>query len=210
MLADVPGDAEPVHPARFAIEATRVLPEDTVLIRDGGSTSVFAWTYSQLVARDVMWSQNFGHLGTGLPHAIGAQLAVGDSRRVVLITGDSAFLFHISELETAVRKKLPVVCIVACDYAWGMEVAVYKGTFGAESAETEAHWGDQVRLDKVAEGFGAHGEYCERAEDIAPAVERALACGGPAVVQVAVDGFVNATGIPGFDEFMTWYGDQGY
>jgi thiamine pyrophosphate-dependent acetolactate synthase large subunit-like protein len=210
LLADVPMDAEPVHPARFAIEATRVLPEDTVLVRDGGSTSVFTWTYSQLVARDVMWCQNLGHLGTGLPHAIGAQLAVGDSRRVVLMTGDSAFLFHISELETAVRKELPIVCIVGCDYAWGMEVAVYKGTFGAESAETEAHWGDQVRLDKVAEGFGAHGEYVERAADIAPAVERALACGKPAVVQVAIDGFVNATGIPGFDEFMTWYGDGGY
>lgn len=210
LLADVPEDAEPVHPARFAIEATRVLPEDTVLVRDGGSTSVFAWAYGQLTPRDVLWCQNFGHLGTGLPHAIGAQLAVGDARRVVLITGDSAFLFHISELETAVRKKLPVVCIVACDYAWGMEVAVYKGSFGAESAETEAHWGDHVRLDKIAEGFGAHGEYVERACDIAPAVERALACGGPAVVHVAIDGLVNATGIPGFEEFMTWYGDAGY
>ena len=84
-----------------------MLPDDVVLVRDGGSISIFTWTYTQLALHDVMWCQNFGHLGTGLPQAIGAQLAVGSDRRVVLITGDSSFLFHISELETAVRKKLP-------------------------------------------------------------------------------------------------------
>jgi thiamine pyrophosphate-dependent acetolactate synthase large subunit-like protein len=210
MLAAAPARATPVHPARLAVEATRVLPKDAVIVRDGGSTSVFMSAYAQLKPRDVMWSQNFGHLGTGLPHAIGAQLAVGDARRVVLLTGDSSFLFHISELETAVRKKLPVVCVVGCDYAWGMESAVYKAAFGPQSPETEAHWGKQLRLDKIAEGFGAHGEYVERAEDIAPAVERALACGRPAVVQVPVDALANATEIPAFEEFMSWYGDGGY
>lgn len=210
LLASAPSRSSPIHPARFAVEATRVLPKDAVLVRDGGAVSIFTWTYSQWMPRDAMWSQNFGHLGTGLPHAIGAQLAVGDKRRVVLITGDSSFLFHISELETAVRKKLPIVCIVGCDYAWGLEVAVYKSVFGPQSPETEAHWGRQLRLDKIAEGFGAHGEYVERAEDIAPAVERALACGRSAVVQVPIDDLANATEVPGFEEFASWYGDAGY
>jgi thiamine pyrophosphate-dependent acetolactate synthase large subunit-like protein len=197
----------PVHPARFAIEATRMLPKDTVLVRDGGAISIFTWTYSQLLPRDVMWCQNFGHLGTGLPHAIGAQLAIGNARRVVLVTGDSSFLFHVSELETAVRKQLPIVCIVGCDYAWGLEVTVYKHAFGPQSPETEAHWGKQLRLDKIAEGFGAHGEFVDRAEEIAPAVSRALASGKPAVVQVPVDSVANATEVPGFAEFASWYGD---
>jgi thiamine pyrophosphate-dependent acetolactate synthase large subunit-like protein len=200
----------PIHPARFAVEATRVLPKDAVLVRDGGSVSIFTAAYAQFSPRDVLWCQNFGHLGTGLPHAIGAQLAVGSERRVVLISGDSSFLFHISELETAVRKNLPIVCIVGCDYSWGLEVAVYRSAFGSQSPETEAHWGRQVRLDKVAEGFGAYGEFVERAEDIAPAVERALACGRAAVVQVAIDAVANATEVPGFDEFASWYGDGGY
>jgi thiamine pyrophosphate-dependent acetolactate synthase large subunit-like protein len=91
-----------------------------------------------------------------------------------------------------------------------MEVAVYKGSFGPQSPETEAHWGSQVRLDRIAEGFGAHGEYVDRVEDIGPAVERALASGKPAVVQVPIDGVANATQIPGFEEFATWYGDAGY
>ncbi|MGZ5997823.1 MAG: thiamine pyrophosphate-dependent enzyme [Rhizomicrobium sp.] len=210
LLNAAPARSVPVHPARFVVEATRVLPKDVVLVRDGGAVSIFTWAYAQFAPRDVLWCQNFGHLGTGLSHAIGAQMAVGEDRRVIRISGDSSFLFHISELETAVRKNLPIVCIVGCDYAWGLEVAVYKSSFGPQSPETEAHWGRQVRLDKVAEGFGAHGEFVERAEDIAPAVERALACGRPAVVQVAIDDVANATEVPGFEEFASWYGDAGY
>jgi len=200
----------PIHPVHFAAEATKVLPRDTVIVRDGGAASIWTGAFSQCETSDVLWSGNFGHLGTGLPHAIGAQLAVGDTRRVVLMTGDSAFLFHISELETAVRKNLPIVAVVSCDYSWGLEVKVYHSVFGDQSPETEAHWGTQVRLDKIAEGFGAYGEYVERAEDIGPAVERALASGRPAVVQVPVDPKANADDVPGFEEFATWYGDKGY
>jgi acetolactate synthase-1/2/3 large subunit len=193
-----------VHPGRFMAEASRVLPKDAVLVRDGGAVSVLTWTFSKLTPRDSVWNQNFGHLGTGLPYAIGAQLVVGEQRRVVLISGDSAFLFHISELETAVRKKLPVLCIVGCDYAWGVEVKGYRAMLGENSPETEAHWGKQLRLDKIAEGFGAHGEYVERAEDIAPAIARALASGKPAVVHVPIDG--NAV-LPAHAEYKSWYTD---
>jgi acetolactate synthase I/II/III large subunit len=200
----------PIHPVHFAAEATKVLPRDTVIVRDGGAASIWTGAFNQCETSDVLWSGNFGHLGTGLPHAIGAQLAVGETRRVVLMTGDSAFLFHISELETAVRKNLPIVAVVSCDYSWGLEVKVYHSVFGDQSPETEAHWGTQVRLDKIAEGFGAYGEYVEKSEDIGPAVERALASGRPAVVQVPVDPKANADDVPGFDEFATWYGDKGY
>jgi acetolactate synthase-1/2/3 large subunit len=207
----VPQDsAIPMHPARFAAEATANLASDVVMIRDGGAIAITSLAFAQNQPRDAMWCQNFGHLGTGLPFAIGAQLAVGAQRRVVLLSGDSSFLFHISELETAARKKLPVVCIVGCDYAWGLESAVYKNSFGLDSAETEAHWGKDVRLDKIAEGFGAHGEFVERPEDIAAALQRAFDSGKPAVVQVPINGFANATEIANIEEFVSWYGDGGY
>ena len=206
-VASIPAPSVPIHPANFVVEATRAIPGDCVFVRDGGAVNIFTWSYAQVKSRDPLWNQNFGHLGTGLPYAIGAQLAVGDRRRVVLFSGDSAFLFHISELETAVRKKLPVVCIVGCDYAWGLEVRGYRAVLGKDYPETEAHWGKQLRLDKIAEGFGAHGEYCERVEDIAPAIKRALASGKPAVVQVPINGVANAADVPGHDEYKTWYTD---
>jgi len=202
-LAAAPRGMQPMHPGRLMAEATRFIPGDAVFVRDGGATSIYTWTYSQVTPRDSIWNQNFGHLGTGLPYAIGAQLAAGNDRRVVLVTGDSAFLFHTSELETAVRKNLPVICIVACDYAWGVEVRGYRGMLGHGSPETEARWGKQLRLDKVAEGYGAHGEYVEREEDIGPAIRRALASGKPAVVQIPVDGDANARDVPGHEEYST-------
>ncbi len=207
---NAPDNQTPMHPSRLMLNVTEAIPSDAILIRDGGATSIYTWTYAQITPRDSIWNQNFGHLGTGLPYAIGAQLAKNDDRRVVLISGDSAFLFHISELETAVRKNLPVICVVASDFAWGVEVRGYRGMMGDDTPETEAHWGKQLRLDLIAQGFGAHGEYVENAEDIAPAMLRALQSGKPAVVQILVDPDANARDVPGHEEYSTWYNDFWY
>ncbi|MFF7884022.1 thiamine pyrophosphate-binding protein [Streptomyces sp. NPDC020794] len=202
-----PSGMSPVHPARLIVEATKVFPKDGIMVRDGGATTIFGWTYSQAKPHDVMWNQNFGHLGTGLPYAIGASVAEGGKRPLMLITGDSSFQFHIAELETAARLNLPLVCVVGVDYAWGLEVGVYKRTFGQGSLETGVHWSKNTRLDKVAEGFGCHGEYVERDEDIAPAIKRAYASGRPGVVHVAVDPKANSEEMPSYDEFRTWYAE---
>ena len=199
-----PAGQIPVHPARLVVEATKAFPADGIMVRDGGAITIFTWTYSQATPHDVMWNQNLGHLGTGLPYAIGAQIAAGRARPVMLITGDSSFMFHISELETAVRKKLPVICVVSCDYSWGLEVGVYRRMLGPQSPETEAHWSAGVRFNKIAEGFGAYGEYVEYEEDIAPAIARALASGRPAVIQVPVNPDANATESPNYEEYSSW------
>jgi len=207
----VPRTSMPIHPGLVPIETTRVLPDDAILIRDGGGASMWASALVQFTPRDSMWSSNWGAIGNGLPMAIGAQLATGNKRRAVVLTGDSAFLFHISELETAVRKNVPIICIVSVDHAWGLEAASYKANFGENTSTPEARWSNEVRLDKTAESFGAHGEFVERAEDLGPAVERALASGKPAVIHVEVDQMASSSfaGIPGFAEFRAWFGEEG-
>jgi thiamine pyrophosphate-dependent acetolactate synthase large subunit-like protein len=201
-------DTYPIHPGRMIAEVTKMLPEDTVIVRDGGCTSLWELAYHRLRSRDYIWTSKFGHLGTGLPYAIGAQLAVGGGRRVCLITGDSAFQFHISELETAVRKNLPIVCVVNYDAAWGMEHVPAYMAFG-ENKDVEVKWG-AVRFDRIAEGFGAYGQFVERTADIAPAIRRALDSGRTSVVQIAVDPAANALQAPNFAEFATWYGSGLY
>ena len=197
-----------VHTARFVVEATKAFPKDGIMVRDGGATVIFQWTYSQAKPRDVIWNQNFGHLGTGLPYALGASIADGGKRPVMLLTSDSAFLFHVSELETAVRLNLPLVCVVGVDYQWGLEVGVYKRVFGkGETNEPGVHWSKEVRLDTMAEGFGCHGEFVDKAEDIAPAIERAYASGKPAVIHVNIDPDVNSEEMPNYSEFRTWYAE---
>ena len=197
----------PIHTARWVVEATQAFPKNGIMVRDGGATVIFQWTYSQAKPHDVIWNQNFGHLGTGLPYAIGAMVADGGKRPGMLLTSDSSFLFHISELETAARLKLPLVCVVGVDHQWGLEVGVYKRTFGKGSAETGVHWSKDVRFDKIAEGFGCHGEYVERAEDIGPAIKRAYASGKTAVLHVPIDPIANSEEMPNYGEFRTWYAE---
>jgi acetolactate synthase I/II/III large subunit len=198
---------KPIHTARFVVEATKAFPKDGIMIRDGGATVIFQWTYSQAKPQDVIWNQNFGHLGTGLPYAVGAMVAAGGRRPGMLLTSDSAFLFHVSELETAARLKLPLVCVVGVDHQWGLEVGVYKRTFGQGSAETGVHWSQEVRFDKIAEGFGCYGEYVDRNEDIGPAIKRAYASGKTAVIHVEIDPKVNSEEMPNYSEFRTWYAE---
>lgn len=200
-----------MHTSQFVTEATKAFPRDGILIRDGGATVIFQWTYSQAKPHDVIWNQNYGHIGTGLPYATGAMLAdqaqTGKARPGMLLTSDSSFLFHIGELEVAVRKNLPLVCVVGVDFQWGLEVGVYKRTFGHGTKETGVHWSDKVRFDKIAEGFGCYGEYVEKAEDIGPAIARAYAHGGPAVIHVPIDPAANSEEMPNYSEFRTWYAE---
>jgi acetolactate synthase I/II/III large subunit len=207
LAESAPSGKTPIHTARWVVEATQAFPKNGIMIRDGGATVIFQWTYSQAKPHDVIWNQNFGHLGTGLPYAVGAMVADGGKRPGMLLTSDSSFLFHISELETAARLKLPLVCVVGVDNQWGLEVGVYKRTFGKGSAETGVHWSKDVRFDKIAEGFGCYGEYVERAEDIGPAIKRGYASGKTAVIHVPIDPIANSEEMPNYGEFRTWYAE---
>jgi thiamine pyrophosphate-dependent acetolactate synthase large subunit-like protein len=208
--SDGSGDV-PMHTSRFVVEATKAFPKDGIMIRDGGATVIFQWTYSMCKPHDVIWNQNFGHIGTGLPYATGAMLAdqaaTGKKRPGMLLTSDSSFLFHIGELETAVRCNLPLVCVVGVDFQWGLEVGVYKRTFGQGTAETGTHWSKEVRFDKIGEGFGCYGEFVTKAEDIGPAIARAYASGKVAVIHVAIDPKANSEEMPKYAEFRTWYAE---
>ena len=87
------------------------------------------------------------------------------------------------EMDTAVRHNLPVVAVVVNDGAWGMIKAAQIGMYGKDRIVASEL--KNVRYDKWAEGFGGHGEFVEKPGDIRPALERALASGKPACVNVA-------------------------
>ncbi len=202
-----------VHTAQWVVEATGAMPEDAIHVRDGGGTVIFTWTYLQSKPRDVVWNQNFGCLGTGLPYAIGAAIADGRKRPILFTTSDSSFLYHIGELEVVSRFDIPMVIVVAVDNAWGLEVGVYKRTFGhGNTNEPGVHWSEDVRFDKIAEGHGCQGMYVDQGEDLGPAIEQAFASGKPTVIHVPIDPVVNHGGLenldtPNYDRFRTWYAE---
>jgi acetolactate synthase-1/2/3 large subunit len=208
-----PTESGKVHTASWVVEATKAFPKNGIHARDGGGTVIFTWTYMQNKPHDVIWNQNFGHLGTGLPYAIGASVADGGKRPVLFTTSDSAFLFHIGELEVAARLNLPIVTVVGVDNQWGLEVGVYKRTFGhGKTTEPGVHWSKNVRFDKIAEGLGCVGVYVEKADEIGPAITKAFASGKPTVIHVPIDPSANHGGnenkdTPNYEEFRTWYAE---
>jgi acetolactate synthase-1/2/3 large subunit len=123
-----------------------------------------------------------GMLGTGIPSAIGSKLGAPE-REVVCVTGDGAAGFNFMEMQSAARDGVKITTIVFAEGSWTMEEPnermLYGRTFGTEQGT--------VRWDRVAEGLGCHGEYAERNEEVEPALRRAKAATGPAVVCVRTD-----------------------
>jgi acetolactate synthase-1/2/3 large subunit len=199
-LAGLAREGKPIHPAKLMMEVADFFPRDGILVMDGGNTSLYCFQFQRVhEPRSFLWTSEFGHLGTGVPYAMGAKLANPD-RPVILVTGDSAFGLNIQELETAFREKLPFICVVNCDYRWGMEVPGQIRAFGADNLVGVDH--SRARYDQVAEGFGCFGAYVEDPAEIGPALEAAQQSGLPAVIQVVVDQEANVHP-PGLAEFQT-------
>ncbi|WP_415768983.1 thiamine pyrophosphate-binding protein [Pseudomonas sp. LB3P38] len=195
----------PIHPGRAVLEVQKTLPEDVVLIRDGGAFSIWMHNYIQHSLGGFMFAGKLGNLGTGLPYALGASLAEANAdKRVCLITGDGAFGFYPMEFETAVRYQLPIVIVVGYDQGWSLEVPYYMHVCGRTFEVDHAF----VRLDDMARAMGGHGEFCETSEQIAPAMERAFASGKPAIVQVVIDREVNAYQMPNTHLWTRWHADK--
>jgi acetolactate synthase-1/2/3 large subunit len=171
-----------VHPARIALEVEALLDEQSILAFDGGDFSSWA-RFCMTARRPGGWlaSTVLGHLGVGLPYALGAKLAFPEARTVVM-TGDGALGFSIMEMETAVRYGIPVVVVVANDAAYGVEVYYQQKWFGPDRVVgTEL---TNTRWDLLAESLGGHGEFVDAPEQLRPALDRAFASGKPACVNV--------------------------
>jgi acetolactate synthase-1/2/3 large subunit len=178
-----------INSGKMIRQARDFFPRDAIFAMDGGNTSLWCANYNPIYSpHSYLYTAKFGHLGTGIPYAIGAKMAAPE-RPVYLISGDGAIGFNIQELETAVRYNLPITVIVACDQGWGMERS--SQTFAGLDDMIECDLSPDVRYDKVAEAFGCHGEYVTALDDLQPALQRAVDSGKPALIQVMVDHLAN-------------------
>lgn len=174
-------DAVPIHPDRLCKEVRDVVDKDATIIIDGGHIS-FRGVRSMVTQPpgQVISFGPTGTLGSGPSYGIAAKLARPDSQ-VLVISGDGSFGLNAMEFDTMARHKIPVVCVVANDSAWGAIVHDQLRRGPDRIIETKL---DFVRYDKVVEDLGGHGELVEQPDDIGPAIQRAFASGLPACVNV--------------------------
>jgi len=185
MIASTATSSTAIHPYQVASQAAQAVQGNGVFVVDGGDT--FVWAELALEAQRpgrYLGHGYLGCLGTGLPFALAAKLA-HPNEPVVLLTGDGSLGLNFTEFDTAVRHNLPVTVVVNNDQAWGMckhEQMVRLGNERVIATELRA-----TRYEKAAEPFGVHPEYVDQEADIRPAIERALASGMPACVNVMTD-----------------------
>ena len=188
--ADEPGEG--IHPAVVAEAVGAWLPDDALVVYDGGHTTF--WSNDLTPAhepRTRFHDPGMAHLGFGLPYALALQ-AAHPGRPVVLLTGDGAFGFTLAELDTARRSGLPVLTVIHDNAAWGVI------RFGQQRAGFDLDTAlEGTDYAAVARAFGCHGEHVTVAGQVAPALDRARASGLPAVVDVRTR-FVPHPALPRF------------
>jgi thiamine pyrophosphate-dependent acetolactate synthase large subunit-like protein len=173
-----------LHPAEV-FRALRPYVErdpDTVLICDGGEFA--QWGQSMLPVRRRMINGVGGSIGGSLSFANAARLAEPRAP-VFVVLGDGTIGFHLAEFETAVRCNLPFVAILGNDALWNAESQIQLREYGRERMHGCAL--TPARYDLVMAAFGGHGELVERPVDLPGAIERALASGKPACVNVMIE-----------------------
>jgi acetolactate synthase-1/2/3 large subunit len=182
---EIESDRVPIHHYRLAAELDRAVDPGTVVIGDGGDV-VAAVSRVLDVQRPGHWLDPgpFGCLGVGPGYAVGVG-AAGFGDRIVCVLGDGAFGLNGMDFDTLVRFGIPAVLVVGNDAAWGEVRVPQVGIYGQEG-EVATKLAPS-RYDRLCEVFGGHAEHVERPEEIAPALERALASGEPAIVDVALD-----------------------
>ncbi|HEU5324084.1 MAG TPA: thiamine pyrophosphate-dependent enzyme, partial [Methylomirabilota bacterium] len=173
----------PIHPLRVCAALQPHLDRGAILVADGGEYG--QWIQAGCEAGTRLINGPSGSIGSAIPMALGAKAAHPD-RTVIAALGDGTFGFHAFELDTAARHGLPVVAVVGNDARWNAEHQLQLQHYGAE--RTVGCELLPTRYDQIAAALGAHGEHVEYPGDLDPALERAIASGRPAVLNVAIDG----------------------
>ena len=180
-------DQVPVHHFRLARELDDVARAagDSIFVADGGNWVAIAAKVIGL-RKPGRWLDPgpLGCLGVGAPFAIAAKLLHPD-RPVFVIQGDGSFGFNGMEFETALRFKLPMVVVVGNDAAWGQIRLPQVQLYGPE--KSPATLLAPTRYDRIVEAMGGYGEHVTEPAQIRPALERAVASGTVACVNVVLD-----------------------
>jgi thiamine pyrophosphate-dependent acetolactate synthase large subunit-like protein len=172
-----------VNPLRLCREIDAVLPDDSVLVADGGD---FVGTASYVVRPrgPLRWLDPgaFGTLGVGGGFAIGAARA-RPSAQVWILYGDGSLGYSLIEFDSYVRHGLAPIAIIGNDACWAQiareQVKMLQDDVGVRLARTDYHL--------AAAGLGAEGLVITSDDEIAPTLARAMelsAAGRPVLVNV--------------------------
>jgi acetolactate synthase-1/2/3 large subunit len=160
-----------------------VLPHDAIVTDELSQVGFASWYgFPVYQPRTFITSGYQGTLGSGFPTALGAKVANPD-RPVVAITGDGGFMFGVQELATAVQFNIGVITLVFNNNAYGNVRRDQRERFDGRVVASDLVNPDFVKL---AESFGVGAARVTSPETFRPALEKALADGGPYLIDIEV------------------------
>lgn len=158
---------------------------EALIVTEVGQHQMWAAQYYRYKdPRTFLSSGGLGTMGYGVGAAIGAK--VGRPDKVVLnIAGDGCFRMNMNEIATAARYNIPIIQVVINNHVLGMVRQWQTLFYGKRYSQTILN--DGVDFVKVAEALGAEGIRVTKKEEVAPAVEKAIALGKPVVIDCVID-----------------------
>lgn len=159
------------------------LPADAILTNGAGNYATWSHRFYQYRQFRSQLGPTNGSMGYGVPAAVAAKLAAPE-RIVVSFNGDGCFMMNGQELATAVQYGANAIFLVINNGMYGTIRMHQEKTYPGRVSGTELHNPDFVALGKA---YGAHAELVEKTADFAPAFERALAAGRPALLELRLD-----------------------
>ena len=178
-----PASPGSVNLAEIVLWLRERLPRDAVVTNGAGNYAIWPGRFYRFRDWGTQLASTSGSMGYGVPAAIGAK-RLNPERTVVAFAGDGCFLMTGQEFATAVQYGLDVVVIV-----------VDNGMYGTIRMHQERHYPGRVTgtalanpdFAAYARAFGGYGETVEATAEFAPAFERALRSGLPAILHVKID-----------------------
>ena len=166
-------------------ELYRVTKGDAIVVTDVGQHQMWAAQYYKYKEpRTLITSGGLETMGYGLGAAIGAKFGRPD-KVVVNIAGDGCFRMNMNEVATAARNNLPLIEIVINNHVLGMvrqwQTLFYDHRYSSTILD------DKVDFVKFAESMGAVGIRVTKKEEVGPALEEAIAYGGPVLLDCQID-----------------------
>ena len=162
----------------------KVTKGDALITTDVGQHQMWAAQYYHYTKpRTFLSSGGLGTMGYGLGACIGAQVGQPD-KLCINIAGDGCFRMNMNELATASRYNIPIIQVVINNHVLGMVRQWQTLFYGKRYSQTVLN--DKVDFCKVAEGLGCAAIRVTKKEEIAPALERAIAMKAPVLIECVI------------------------
>ncbi len=173
---------KPIKPERVVDALNRALPANAIVVADPGTPCPYFSAYFQApqAGRHFITNRAHGALGFAMSAGVGACFGRPDAM-VVAAMGDGSFNFTCGELETIVRRQVPLKMIVFSNTVFGWIKASQKTGYGERYFSVDFDRTDHAR---VAEAFGVKAWKVDDPTDVEDAIKAALAHEGPALVDV--------------------------